>query len=123
MATKRYAHLSFPGSFFANTRDVEVTTETAQELFEKNPNCYKIQFYTQTVTEMDGEELRGKITSEPKSHLRGKGYSLTQMEQMLDKDEHRILLDNVRINGWYGAVKCKIGNWQPWTDDIEIVET
>jgi hypothetical protein len=123
MSVKRYATLNFPGVMFPETETVAVTSGSKNEallLFRAHPNCYRVDFFERTERTVDGEHFTGKGKA-GKSYLCGEPFTLKQMEEMLDPDRHRILLNNVKHNHWKGAVRCPAGNWQPWEEDITVL--
>lgn len=117
---KRYADISLPGSFMADQVTVPVEDSTTpQELLKARPNSFRVHFFTRTEREENGEILRGTAQYEPKSYLAGRAYTLAELHTM---NVSGTLIANCEGNGWKGAVKCRPGNWQPWTDDVEVLE-
>lgn len=124
---KRYADISLPGSFMADQVTIPVKDDTTpQELLKARPSSFRVHFFTRTEVLFprtkaggDTEVLQGKPEYEPKSYLAGRAYTLAELKTMNVSDT---LIANVEGNGWKGAVKCRPGNWQPWTDDVEVLE-
>ena len=117
---KRYADISLPGSFMAEMITVPATEHiTPQELLRAHRNSFRVHFFTRTEREENGEILRGTAQYEPKSYLAGRAYTLAELHTM---KVSATLIANCEGNGWKGAVQCVTGNWQPWTDDVEVLE-
>ncbi len=120
MSTVRYATLCYPSVFLPETSDVKVGKKTtASELFKEHKGCYRVSFWTRTEQQFGDELLLGPPKRDGKDVLNGRAYTLAEMKARrpaLDK----ILISNVEINRWKGAVECITGNWQPWDDSVEV---
>lgn len=120
---QRYAELYYPGLFMAESRSVKVKEKTtAAQLFGRHARggCFRIRFFEREEAWKDGELLEGKPKWEPTSYIQGEAFTLAEMREMRPPLDE-ILVSNVEINRWKGAVRCLPGNWQPWEDSTIVV--
>jgi lactate dehydrogenase-like 2-hydroxyacid dehydrogenase len=121
MSTVRYANIDFPGALFPESTSEKVSQKTtAQDIFKKHKNAYRVHFYTRTEKNENGEKLTGKATYEKKYYLIGKAFTLEELRAHRPKLD-AILISNVECNKWDGAVRCRPGNWQPLEKDTIVV--
>jgi hypothetical protein len=120
---KRYATVYYPGVFMSETETVKVGMKTtAEQVFKEHPGAFQVQFYTKTEIKQKRETLTSKPKYEDKTYIKGKAWTLAEMKKNLDPKEDRILISNVEINRWKGAIQCVTGNWQPWTDNMVVIK-
>ena len=120
---KRYATVYFPGVFMSETTTVKVSAKTtAEQVFKEHPSSFQVSFYKKVEVRKGRELLTGDPRWEEKTYIRGKAWTLEEMKKNLDPKADRILISNVEINKWRGAVECVTGNWQPWTDNMVVIK-
>jgi len=123
MATVRYATLYYPGVFMAEEKTVRVSPRTTgRQMLARNPEAFKVSFYTRTERKVRDEMLTGDVRWERKSYIAGEYLSLAEMKRTLDPKRDEILISNVECNGYKGAIRCRTGNWQFKDDDVEVID-
>lgn len=127
MDTEKLTHVVYehPGSFFAEESGRVVDHRDPQRAADSAPEtAFAFTFHeivTSTVV-VDGEEVvtRSKpLNVSGRYYLGGELLTYAQVEA-LDGD-HRILLSNMRGNGWDPIIRCRFGNFQPFRDGDKIV--
>lgn len=118
MSTKHYVEFFFPGSFVSES-DVRQVQSRDSEPDYIPPSCYGYRFFSRTEVQHDGETLIGKNTNYSPMTFFGETYTLAEVEALND-DSLRILLSNMRCNGYARVVKTRRGNWQPLNEGDEV---
>lgn len=122
ISKKRYATISYPGLFYAEQKDVSVKVNTtAEELFRRYPGSFRVQFFERLETKKGKEALLGKPKYEKKYHLAGQVFTLAELKAHKPALSD-VLIDNVELNGYKAAVKCRPGNWQPLEKNAVVVD-
>ncbi len=117
---KHYVRFFIPGSFFPESTTQEVRERTP-EAAKPWPDCaFAFQFFSQE--QMEGES--GVLVG-PETDKSGRYYidarKMTAEEIEKEVPESRMLVANMRGNGWQYVVKCRTGNFQPLEDRDRIV--
>lgn len=121
MSIKKRVRILYPGSFFPESSSRAVD-DFDPNLIDDDGKMYGFQFYE--IEEIRGETgiLIGEPKYDKKTYLIGRAYTLDELKKLFPEDEHRIGIQNVELNGWKGAVVCRPGNWQPWSDDVVVID-
>lgn len=89
-------------------------------------NAYAFTYHdiVMTTVLVDGRETT--VRSEPinvsgRYFIDGERFNVHQIAAL--PGDHRVLLDNVRSNGWTHVVRCRAGNFQPFEDGDQIIRT
>jgi hypothetical protein len=116
----------YPGSFFAEdvTRTISEPTLAAAVEAQPNDGWFAVEVKrtpVKTFRSDDGEERvlpDGKAVKVAKWYV-GTAYTAEQVEA-LDGD-HKILVSNMRGNGWATVCRTRRGNWQPVEEGDEVL--
>lgn len=118
-----YVEFLYLGALMAESSCEEVSRRDPATV-EVPENAYAFRFFDrmETGVEADGEERM--MTSErfnysPAYYPGGTVYTLASLEREFPDEE--ILLSNTRCNKWLGAIRTRIGNWQPWKEGDEVL--
>lgn len=122
--TKTFVTVWYPGSFFAEEDTHEVKERDPMAIAGKYPRCFAFKFFDQVCgeTEIGGEKqkVRSKPRNEsPKYFPGGKLMNAEEVEKTVPNS--RILVTNMRGNGWDQIVKTRVGNFQPFEKDCEVL--
>lgn len=107
--TKHYVEFYYPGSFVSETSTEEIESRTAN--FEIPKYCFGFMFFDQEETLLDGETLYGNRKNKSNFFYFGKAYTLAEVKKTFP--DARILISNMKGNGWDSVVKTRRGNFQP----------
>ena len=129
--TKTFVEFTCPGAFFNETYSREVDTRDPSCL-QIPDNAYAFQFYdiigtTQVIWNLksvDNERVTMKserMNLSLRYYLNGK--VMTYDEVAAEVPNNKILLSNMKCNGWRGVIKTRFGNFQPFTDGKDVVYT
>ena len=118
--TKHYVEFYYPGSFFPETQVEEIKSRKAKLTIPKR--CYAYSFFDLEEIQKNGETLTGDRKNQSRMTYFGTEYTLTELEKQFPKE--RVLISNIKNNGYLSAVKTRRGNWQGVSKgDKVIVET
>jgi len=109
--TKHFVRFFFPGVFMPE--------ETVQEVSDCDPKnvtaperCFAFEFFERTYGEVAGEVLKGDVRNKSgRYYVAGMRYALADLEREFPTE--RVLISNMKNNGWPELVRCNTGNWQP----------
>lgn len=119
MSTKHYVTFYYPGSFV----DEEETRAIAKrgEIGAVPPAAFGYQEWDREEHEKDGEVLKGQPKNRGPMTYFGTAYTADEVEKLSPADRYRILLNNMRGNGWERVVRTERGNWRAFTDDVRLL--
>ncbi len=101
-----------PGSFFAEDYETEGKFGDVPAALEKLPShAYQFQFFRVETHGHDCCDLKTtKILDKSPRYFIGKKYTIAELEAKFPHE--RILISNIKSNGYLGAVHCRTDNWQ-----------
>jgi len=108
-------HIEFlyPGTFFAESSSRPVPCRELPATIPGQATGYR--FFTRHEAVVDGEKLVGQPKNYSPWTYFGKEFTLEQVQAM-EGDRSRILLSNMRTNGYGRVVQTAYGNWYPLND-------
>lgn len=121
MPTKTYVEFSYPGFFFSEYGVKEVLSRDVTEL-EIPESAFAFRFFDIVEGEVDGTPVKsGRLNVSALHYYGGRFMSLEEVAaEVPDSD---ILQDNMRINDWAQVIRCRTGNFQPFSSaDIYVPE-
>lgn len=122
--TQTWVKFLFPGAFFSEDSSEKVSSRDISELVIPE-GAFAFSFHdvtTQVAKLEDGTEIPHKTGQENKSGMfYPGGIKLGSMDVGYLHGDNRILLDNMRSNGWKHVVKTRVGNFQPFDDSIDTI--
>lgn len=102
--TRYYATFTYPGSFVSESS----TREIADPLKVEVPKgAYAYKTFARTVAVIDGEELLGPPRDHSPETIYGEVYDVARVER--EVPDNRILLSNMRCNGWAEVIRTASG--------------
>lgn len=119
MSTKHYVTFYYPGIMF----DEDETRELAErgKVGKVPKGAFGYQEWDREEIERDGEVLRGK----PKNHgpmiYFGEVYTVADVERLKPQSDYRVLLSNMRGNGYDRVVRTVRGNWKPLDENVNVL--
>ena len=114
---KHYVEFYSPGSFFPETSVREIKSRKFPLTIPKS--CYGYHFFDMEQIEKNGEILNGKRKNNSGMTYFGKEYSIEELERDFPKE--KILIRNIKGNGYLAAVKTRRGNWQGLTKRDKVI--
>ncbi len=111
--TKHYLKTYYPGSFFPETSAKEVKKRDV--LVDLPKGAYAYQYYDVEEVTKNKEILRGKEKNRSPMYFAGKVYTIRELEEAYPNK--RILISNIKGNGWNKVIKTIRGNWQPFSNE------
>ena len=110
MTIKHYVEFDLPGIFVPES---EVRQVKQRDVVIARPpkNCFAYRFYDRRETVLEGETLTGKrFNISPRYIVGGTWYTLAALKKHFPNEA--ILISNIEMNDYVGAIKCHTGNWQ-----------
>lgn len=124
MKTQHYIEFFWAGTIVANTSTREI--EHRDPLLVVMPeSSYGFRFFDRTVAETtDGETLLGPVKNGSKTYYPGGRIATADEIEAKGDPRDRILLSNMRGNGWDRVVYNRFGAWpQPYEPDkAEVIQ-
>jgi hypothetical protein len=124
-ATTTYVEYLYPGSFFPEESRRPVTErDPATIAREAAPGAFAFRFYdivTTTVT-TNGPAIelrRGAVNPTGRYYIDAEKLTAADVEAL--PGDHRVLLANMRGNGWDPILRCRTGNFQPLEDGDVLI--
>lgn len=118
MQLRKYICFMMPGSFVAEMREHDITYSEAPEAPK---HCFAYYFFSRYVTQdPQGNVINGPAFNETPVTYRGKEYTLEELTTLNDP-KHKILISNIKCNGWARVVHTVAGNWLPLKDGDTVV--
>jgi hypothetical protein len=112
-----YVTYLYPGTFFSEEDGREVAGRDPQRTArDAAPGVFAFSFHdiaVSTVT-VDGREVElrsGPIRKSPMYFIDAERLGVADVEELAG--DNRILLSNMRCNGWGTVLRCRTGNFQP----------
>ena len=105
---RHYVEFYYPGSLFAETSTKEVARRDPA-LVKLPKGAYGFRFFDRTEIEEGGETLMGERKNFSRFTYYGEEWPLERIERELPNE--RILISNIKGNGYKAAVKTIRGNW------------
>ena len=126
-AVVTYVRYLLPGAFVpeetvrtVNSRDPRAAARRA------SPDAYAFEFFDRATAaaEVGGHQVQmnSRALNESGTYYID-GETLTATGVAALPGDHRILLANMRSNGWEHVVRCRAGNFQPFRAGDEIVSS
>jgi hypothetical protein len=126
MRTATIAEYKTPGTFFPEEGEIEVDSRDPKETLNRLPaSTFAFRFVTLTwltATDETGEEFeRGPSRSNVTGwyYPGGELYDYATVAAL--PGDHHILLSNMQDNGWDPIVRCRTGNWQPFSSTDQLL--
>ena len=116
-----------PGFFVSEQFSRVVDIRDPRRAAESAPqNAYTFTFHdiVEATVLVEGQEttVRSKpINVSGRYFIDGERLNIHQVGML--PGDHRVLLDNMRGNGWTHVVRCRTGNYQPFEDGDQIIRT
>jgi hypothetical protein len=119
--TTTYAEYYLPGIFVSETSRVPVTGRDPQQAArEAPPSAFAFRFCDVVTGTLGGTGVSsGPVNASGRYYIDAEALTIAGVEAL--PGDHRILLDNMRINGWDQVVLCRTGNFQPLEPGDTIV--
>ena len=124
MTRETYITFEFPGSFFAETESHPIESRDIDAALDIFPDrAFSFQFYdkvTQTARREDGKEITivERENVSPRYYPGGDVYSLERLAK--EYGTGSVIYRNTENNHPAGAIKTRIGNFQPYTNDVRL---
>ena len=109
-----YAEVYFPGLIMSESSRKLVENKDPKAFAKKlEKNAFAFRYVQVTEAKVTGE---GKAVLKekyfPGKYLIGKKMTVADIEKLKPAESYRILLSNMKINGWDTVVQCRPGNFQ-----------
>lgn len=109
---KRWVRFWMPGAFFGESRDVDLPIYTEPSAVKWPDDAYAFTLHERTeIVDDDGARYLGKPQQLGPMFFHPDSQVMTLAEVELDPRATKILLDNMRVNGWDRIVWSRWGNW------------
>lgn len=122
-----YVEYLYPGAFFSEESATPVTgRDPARIAREASASVFAFRFYdiaTTTVT-VGGEQVEtrsGAINATARYYIDAEKLTAAAVEAL--PGDHKILLSNMRGNGWDPILRCRTGNFQPLEDGDVVISS
>lgn len=106
---KHYVEFLYPGVFVSESYEREIKSRDNIKNIPKN--CYGYRFFDREEIVINKENLVGKEKNYSGTYYFGESFTLNEVKKL--NGNHKILIDNMKINNWKKVVKTRIGNFQP----------
>lgn len=119
--TIQYLTYFYPGSFFDEDSTKEVKKRDPKAATKNAPKgAFGFQFYERTKIVLAGETLWGEVRHKsPLHYLGGEVYTLAQVRKHFPGE--KILISNMRGNGYDRVIRTRRGNWKPLNNGDVLV--
>lgn len=122
--TRTYAEFFYPGSFVAETSEVQVPDRGIPADVPRG--AYGVRFFDRVVVTTTAGDREVETRSE-RLDISGVSYFDARVMTLADVEREmpgeRILLDNMRCNRWDRVVRTNRGWMQPFRDGDSVVAT
>jgi len=110
----------YAGVFMSESSEEEVK-ERDHTIIDAPKDCFGYRFFSREEAEDHGEILKGKNKDYSGFYYFGTVMTKEQVEKHVDNPD--TLLSNMRINNWDRVVKTRLGNFQPFNRDKDVILT
>ena len=110
----------YAGVFMSESSEEKVK-ERDHTLIDAPKDCFGYRFFSREEVESNGETLRGANQNYSGTYYFGTVMTKEQVEKHVDKPN--TLLSNMRSNNWDRVVKTRLGNFQPFNRDKDVILT
>jgi hypothetical protein len=122
-----YVEYLYPGAFFPEESARPVPERDPARIAREAPaNVFAFRFYDVAATTVivSGQEITTRsaaINATGRYYIDAEKLAAADVEAL--PGDHRILLANMRSNGWDPILRCRTGNFQPLEDGDVLIET
>lgn len=121
---RTYCELLYPGSFYPEEQVIVVEKRDPKAIAAKYPKSFSFQFFDQVSAEVEVDGVKqtargNRKNLSPKYFPDGIVFTKEKVRAMGPK--YNILRCNMNNDGWGVVVKTRRGNFQPFTEDCEIL--
>lgn len=113
---KHYVEYTYAGSFFSENSTEEIVSRNQKITLPCGAYAYRI--FDREEVSFGGETLKGSQKNFGPRHVKGDVYDIARVEN--EVTDNRILLANMRGNGWDRVVKCAQGFIPMYDGDVLI---
>lgn len=132
MANKTMATYYLPGSFMAEDYAKELPARTVDAALAVAPsNAFAFEFFDSPICDFEFDAGCFKVVPIPRNksgryYIGGEIFTPSELRALAvvegDKDKYRILIANCENGIGDGtAIRCRTGNWQPFTPNDTLV--
>lgn len=119
-STKWYVEFLHPGSFYPEESRIEIASQGAQFDIPESAYAYTIYSVETRTTTVESEVFEKKIRTTIPGRVYIGGEVLT-LDDLPDTSEFSILRGNMRSNNYERVIRCRTGNYQPFTAEDKQV--
>ena len=116
---KQYIEFFYPGSFVSESSTQEVADRTPPAELPKG--AYGYRFFARSEVTQDGETLRGQPKDHSSMTYYGEAMTLEEVKALTPSSDYRILVSNMKCNGWGRVVRTIRGQFMPLNDGDVVV--
>jgi hypothetical protein len=122
-----YVEYLYPGTFFSEESAHPVAERNPQRIArEAPPGVFAFRLYdiATTTVHVGGQQVvtrSGALNATGRFYIDAEKLTYADVEAL--PGDHRILLANMRGNGWDPILRCRTGNFQPLEPGDEIVSS
>lgn len=117
--TKTYVEFWYRG-VFVDEPSIRETASRDTARITVPEGVYAFSFFDIMSSEVNGELLEsGRLNESPRYFYGGRIMTLAEVK--MEIPDSRILQDNMTINRWSRVIRCRTGNFQPFTDSDAYV--
>jgi hypothetical protein len=112
-----YVEYFYPGSFYPETSAVAVTSREPERVAAEAPEAaFAFRFFdraslTVSVGRKDVQLRSDRLNESGRYYIDAEDLTMADVAAL--PGDHKILLANMRSNGWEPVVRCRTGNFQP----------
>ena len=112
---KLYVKYYYPGALFSE--EIIKTIQSLEEIKLPDRAFGYSTFKREIIIspETGRECVSEPFDATPPNYPESEKYTLKQLEELFP--EEKVLISNVKNNGWRGAIRARLGNWQAWEDE------
>jgi len=118
MPIRTYVEFLLPGTMFSEAETRPLPYRGAP-ITNVPARCFGYRVFDRREVEEGGETLVGKPHNYSPTTYFGREYSVADLVR--DMPHERVLISNIRDNGYHRAVRTRLGNWQPLRDGDLVV--
>lgn len=114
---QHYVTFLYPGLLFPNESSIKINSR--DDKFEIPKECFAYYFRDREEVEQDGELLTGDWKNVSGRFYFGEIFDEEMVKALVP--DNKILLSNMRGNGWKELVKTRRGNFQPILENDKVI--